>query len=129
MDYLLPLVIGFRIVVESQYPLATVHETIEQALEQIGDFLDDLTPETVERTKQAWIASKLETTSRMRDAAALWWKEILDATYNFSRTSEETEEMAKLTVGNSSNSVKEGLFRGKDKMFPASKWSQPKYQK
>ena len=79
--------LGFRIIVESQYPLTIVYETIEKALSDLDSFLTyEVDPESLEQAKQALSAFKLESCQlRVRDRAALAWKEILDGTYNFKR--------------------------------------------
>ena len=50
--------LGFRITVESQYPLSIVHKTIEDALEDIDDFLAKMETSEFEMSKAAVMSVK-----------------------------------------------------------------------
>lgn len=74
-----------RIVVQSQYPLKLVHDTIEQCLANVDSFLNMLTEEVLQNAKESLIGARLESRLRMREAAAKTWKEILVLTQPHSR--------------------------------------------
>lgn len=85
------LTLGFRILVESQYPLQFVHDTIEDSIELLGEYLATTIDEAAfERNKAALIVSKREAwNGRMRDRADTLWREVLDETFDFQRSEAE----------------------------------------
>ena len=90
--------LGFRIIVESQYPLKMVHDTIEQALADLEDYLEEMSEKTLQMAKQALIATKEEVKQRMRDCATILWREVLECSYNFRRLEEETVVLETLNM-------------------------------
>ena len=77
--------LGFRITVESQYPLSIVHKTIEDALEDIDDFLAKMETDEFEMSKAAVMSVKQESMVSMRDQAHTSWREIAEQSYHFAR--------------------------------------------
>ena len=58
--------LGFRIIVESQYPFQFVYDTIEKALADLIPHLDALDEEALEAHRQALCNLKVRITSRGR---------------------------------------------------------------
>ena len=56
--------IGFRVIVESQYPLPVVHGVIEKSLDDLGPFLASLDEDTVALGREALTAAKAESLAR-----------------------------------------------------------------
>ena len=79
--------LGLRIIVESQYPLSVVYETINRGIDSLDEYLNELKedPEILENIKKSIVLHKREQMSRMNDTANLVWREIADASYNFKR--------------------------------------------
>ena len=77
--------LGFRVVVESQYPLAFVTDAVEAALDGLDDFLEaQAATGAVDVARDALKASKDdEAERRFRDKADATWREIVDGTYVF----------------------------------------------
>ena len=77
--------LGFRVVVESQYPLSFVIDTVESALDGLDEFLSDQADSgVVDMAKAALVGSNDEEAERrFRDNANATWREILDGTYVF----------------------------------------------
>ena len=91
--------IGFRIIVESHYPLPVVHSRIEESLLNLNDFLINMSEETFQMGKSARIISKREVWSnRMIDRAVAYWREIADETYDFNRNQVEIEHIENVTL-------------------------------
>ncbi len=78
--------LGLRTVVESQYPLSLVHDTIEGCLDKMEAYLDEeVSEEVLEAGKRAVVAQRQEERARMKEAGWEVWKEILQQTYHFYR--------------------------------------------
>lgn len=91
--------LGFRIAVESQYPLPTVHSTVEKAIADLeGEVFETLDDETLETYKAAVVNGKTESRERVRERAASLWKEILDSTYDFRRDERELAALKLITT-------------------------------
>ena len=77
--------LGFRVIVESQYPLSFVIDTVESALDGLDEFLSDQADTgVVDMAKAALVGSNDEEAERrFRDNANATWREILDGTYVF----------------------------------------------
>lgn len=91
--------LGFRIAVESQYPLPTVHSTIEKAIDDLEkEVFETLDDETLETYKAAVANGKTESRERARERAASLWKEILDSTYDFRRDERELAALKLITT-------------------------------
>lgn len=90
--------LGFRIIVESQYPLTLVNETIEKSLADLNEYLESIDEETFQMSREALITCKLESHKRFRDKALSYWKEILDSSYHFRRLDQELECLRKLDM-------------------------------
>ena len=77
--------LGFRVIVESQYPLSFVVDTVESALDGLDEFLTlQAEAGVVDMTKAALVgSSEEEAERRFRDNAITIWREILDGTYVF----------------------------------------------
>ena len=78
--------LGFRVVVESQYPLAFITDAVEAALDGLDDFLEEqaATEGAVDVAKAALRANRDEEAERrFRDKADAAWREIVDGTYVF----------------------------------------------
>ena len=90
---------GFRITVQSQYPLCVVHSSIEAAVSGLEEFLTALTEETFEQQRSGLVTNKLEASlSRMKDVANLLWLEIAESSYNFRRIDHEIAAIEKTTT-------------------------------
>jgi secreted Zn-dependent insulinase-like peptidase len=81
--------ISFRVIVESQYPLPFVHATIEKSIAELGAYLSEADPCVLDMCKQTVLNAKQENSQRMRDSAALLWREISERTYDFGRHEQE----------------------------------------
>ena len=90
--------IGFRIIVESHYPLAVVHSRIEESLLSLNDFLFEMSEETFQMGKSALIIGKKDKNNRLMDRAVNLWREIADETYDFKRTEAEIEEIENVSL-------------------------------
>ena len=90
--------LGFRITVESQYPPNVVVKTIEDALEDIDDFLGQMSSQDFEMSKTAVINTKGQNVLSMRDQSQMIWREIAEQTYNFSRHIKEVSSMSRLDL-------------------------------
>ena len=90
--------LGFRIIVESQYPLCIVHKTIEDSLEDLDDFLAHMDEKDFEMSKAAVMSVKDDSRSTLRDQAQAYWKEIAEDTYDFARHSKELACMSQLDL-------------------------------
>ena len=90
--------IGFRIIVESHYPLPVVHSRMEEGLLSLDDFLFDMSEETFQMGKSALIIGKRDKNTRMVDRAANLWREVADETYDFKRTQLEIEEIENISL-------------------------------
>ena len=90
--------LGFRIIVESQYPLCIVHKTIEDSLEDLDDFLAHMDEKDFEMSKAAVMSVKEDSRSTLRDQAQAYWKEIAEDTYDFARHSKELACMSQLDL-------------------------------
>lgn len=90
--------LGFRITVESQYPLSIVHKTIEDALEDIDDFLAKMDPTDFEMSKAAVLSVKSQSRLTMRDSAHAFWREIFEESYHFARHDMELSAMNQLDL-------------------------------
>ena len=90
--------LGFRIIVESQYPLSVVHATIEESLEDLDDHLAKMEESQFSMSKAAVLSVKEDNMISMRDQAHACWREILDETYHFRRHRQELEQMSHLDL-------------------------------
>lgn len=90
--------LGFRITVESQYPLMVIFKTIEDALEGLDDFLARMSESEFEMSKAAVMSVKDESIASMTDKAHSNWREILDETYDFARHCRELASMSHLEL-------------------------------
>ena len=89
---------GFRITVESQYPLTMVLATIEESLEDLDDHLAKMEESQFSMSKAAVMSVKEDNMISMRDQAHALWREILDETYHFTRHQQELEQMSNLDL-------------------------------
>ena len=92
---------GFRIIVESHYPLAVVHSRIEESILSLNDYLfnDKMSVDTFEMGKSALIIGKKEFwNNRMVDRATALWREVSDETYCFDRIQSEIECIEKISL-------------------------------
>ena len=90
---------GFRIIVQSQYPLCVVHASIEDAVANLDEFLTTMAEESFEQQRSALVSNKLEASlSRMKDVANLLWLEIAESNYNFRRIDHEIGAIEKTAV-------------------------------
>ncbi len=90
--------LGFRITLESQYPLTVVHDSIEQAIDDLDDFLANFPEETFQMSKAAVVSVKKEMLASMLDHAQALWREIREETFNFDRHKQEVECIEKLEL-------------------------------
>jgi len=90
--------LGFRITVESQYPLTMVLATIEESLEDLDDHLAKMEESQFSMSKAAVMSVKEDNMISMRDQAHALWREILDETYHFTRHQQELEQMSNLDL-------------------------------
>ncbi len=77
--------LGLRTVVESQYPLAVVHGTVERSLDDLDPYLSSLSAEALEAGRQAAASARREDSARMRAVDASAWREVAEQTYHFYR--------------------------------------------
>ena len=77
--------LGFRVIVESQYPLSFVIDTVESALDGLDQFLADQADSGVVDVAKAALAGSNdeEAERRFRDNANTTWREIIDGAYVF----------------------------------------------
>ena len=90
--------LGFRIIVESQYPLSIVHKTIEDSLEDLDDFLAHMDENDFEMSKAAVISVKEDSRTSLRDQAHSLWREIIEEQYDFNRHKKELAFMSELDL-------------------------------
>jgi secreted Zn-dependent insulinase-like peptidase len=90
--------LGFRITVESQYPLMVVYRTIEEALEDLDDYLANMTLEDFDMSKNAVLSVKAESMTSLTDQAHALWREIQDETYDFDRHAKELVQLERLDL-------------------------------
>ena len=90
--------LGFRVIVESQYPLSLVHGAIASGLDDLGPFLSSLDEDTVALGREALAAAKTESVARMRDCAAAAWREVADSAFAFRRHQMEVEALARIRL-------------------------------
>ncbi|XP_071749609.1 insulin-degrading enzyme isoform X2 [Lepeophtheirus salmonis] len=84
--------LGYRVLIESQYPLHFIYDTINQGLESLESFLNDCVGEELfNATRKSISIHKKENRIRMQDEAPALWKEIMEQTYDFRRNEKEID--------------------------------------